>query len=82
MTNKEKMHTGELYLPDDKSILVEQGLCLARLKRFNKVSPVRLISRQKLMKKMFAEIGENCYIESPIHSNFGCKNIHFGKNIY
>ncbi|MGN1316991.1 MAG: sugar O-acetyltransferase [Acutalibacteraceae bacterium] len=82
MTNKEKMHTGELYLPDDKSIVVEQGLCLARLKRFNKISPLRLLSRQKLMKKMFAEIGENCYIESPIHANFGCKNIHFGKNVY
>lgn len=34
------------------------------------------------MKKMFAEVGENCYIESPIYANFGGKHIHFGKNVY
>lgn len=79
---KEKLHTGELYLPNDKSIMLEQGKCLARLKRFNKLSPIRLISRQRLMKKMFAEIGEDCYIESPFYANFGAKHIHFGKNIY
>lgn len=79
---KEKMHTGELYLPGDPSIMIEQGKCLARLKRFNSISPIRILSRQKLMKKMFAEIGENCYIESPFYSNFGGKHIHFGKNIY
>ncbi len=82
MNEKEKMHTGELYLPDDSKIAVEQGLCLARLKRFNKLSPVRILTRQRLMKKMFAEIGEGCYIESPFYSNFGCRHIHFGKNIY
>ena len=31
---------------------------------------------------MFAEIGENCYIEPPFHANFGGKHVHFGKNIY
>lgn len=79
---KDKLHTGELYLPNDKSIMLEQGRCLARLKRFNKLSPIRIISRQRLMKKMFAEIGEECYIESPFYANFGAKHIHFGKNIY
>ena len=34
------------------------------------------------MKEMFAEVGENCYIESPFYSNFGGGHIHFGKGIY
>ena len=31
---------------------------------------------------MFAEIGENCYIEPPLHANMGGHYVHFGKNIY
>lgn len=31
---------------------------------------------------MFAEIGENCYIEPPFHANFGGAHVHFGKNVY
>lgn len=38
--------------------------------------------RNKLLKEMFAEIGENCYIEPPLHSNFGGGHVHFGNNIY
>ena len=35
-----------------------------------------------MLKDMFAEIGENCYIEPPFHANFGGKHVHFGNNIY
>ena len=31
---------------------------------------------------MFAEIGTDCYIEPPLHANFGGKHVHFGKNVY
>ena len=31
---------------------------------------------------MFAQIGEGCYIEPPLHANWGGKHVHFGKNIY
>lgn len=82
MNMKERMHTGELYLPNDRQILAEQIKYLARLKRFNKISPRCFLMRQRLMKKMFAEVGENCYVESPFYANFGCRHIHFGKNIY
>ena len=34
------------------------------------------------MKEMFAEVGENCYIEPPFHSNFGGKHCHLGNNVY
>lgn len=79
---KEKMHTGELYLPGDESILKEQFVCLERLYDFNATRPGEQEKRQKMLKEMFAEIGEGCYIEPPLHANFGGRHVHFGKNIY
>lgn len=79
---KEKLHTTELYLPNDETIMTEQLKCLDRLYDFNMTRPTELDKRQKLMKEMFAEVGENCYIEPPFHSNFGGKHCHLGNNIY
>ncbi|MGL5559578.1 MAG: sugar O-acetyltransferase [Paraclostridium dentum] len=31
---------------------------------------------------MFAEIGEDCYIEPPLRANWGGKNVHFGNGVY
>ena len=31
---------------------------------------------------MLAEMGENCYVESPFYSNFGGRHVHFGKGVY
>lgn len=31
---------------------------------------------------MFAHIGQGCYIEPPLHSNFGCHHVHFGNGVY
>ena len=79
---KEKIHTGELYLPIDPEILSEQQQYLERLYDFNLTRPSEAEKRQKMLKEMFAEIGEGCYIEPPFHANFGGKNVHFGKCIY
>ena len=79
---KEKIHTGELYLPNDPEILSEQQQYLERLYDFNFTRPSEAEKRQEMLKEMFAEIGEGCYIEPPFHANFGGKNVHFGKCIY
>lgn len=79
---KERMHTGELYLPDDEEIVKYQTECLELLYEFNATRPSETEKRQELMKKMFAELGEGCYIEPPFHSNFGGRHCHFGKNVY
>ena len=81
-SQKERIHTGELYLPLDEEILKIQQQCLERLYDFNATRPSEQEKRQQLLKEMFAEIGEVCYIEPPIYSNFGCTNVHFGKNVY
>lgn len=79
---QERMHTGDLYMPDDDDIVAVQTKCLERLHEFNQLRPSEQDKRQTMMKEMFAEIGENCYIEPPIYANFGSYHIHFGSNIY
>ena len=82
MSMKDKMHTGELYLPNDEEIMREQLKKLDRLYDFNMTRPSELDKREEMLKEMFAEIGEGCYIEPPLHANFGGGHVHFGKNVY
>lgn len=62
--------------------MTEQTACLEKLYDFNATRPSELARRTELLKDMFAEIGENCYIEPPLHANWGGKHVHFGKNVY
>ena len=82
MTNLKKMHATMLYDPADGDIVEEQTACLDRLYDFNHTRPTEPDKRQALMKEMFADIGEGCYIEPPFHANWGGKHVHFGKNVY
>ena len=82
MTNLEKMHATMLYDPADGDIMTEQTACLDRLYDFNHTRPTEPDKRQALMKEMFAEVGEGCYVEPPFHANWGGKHVHFGKNVY
>ncbi len=79
---KDRMHTGELYLPGDEEIMTRQLQCLDRLYDFNMTRPTEQEKRQQMMKEMFAEIGEGCYIEPPFHSNWGGAHVHLGKGVY
>lgn len=82
MDIKEKMHSTQLYDPGDAELVKEQTKCLDRLYDFNMTRPTEEKKRQELLKEMFAEIGESCYIEPPFHANFGGKHVHFGSHIY
>ena len=82
MDIREKQHGGFLYLPGDESLQREQLQCLDRLHEFNQLRPSQLEEKAAMLQKMFAEIGEDCYIETPLHTNFGGRYVHFGKKIY
>lgn len=82
MDIRERQHSGLLYLPSDESLQREQLKCLDRLHEFNQVRPSDLAKKTALLKEMFAEIGEDCYIETPFHANWGGRHVHFGRNIY
>ena len=82
MSEKDKQHTGEVYFPGDPEILEEQIQYQEKLYDYNQTRPSEQKKRTNLLKEMFAEIGENCYIEPPFHANFGGHHCHFGKNVY
>ncbi len=76
------MAEGRLYLPEDENIMAEQLLCLEKLYDFNMTRPSEQDKRAAMLKEMFAEIGEECYIEPPLHSNWAGKHVHFGSYVY
>ena len=78
----ERLHTGELYLPGDEAIIREQLTYLDQLQAFNNIPPSHLEEKTAMMKIMFAEVGEGCYIETPMRANWGGHHVHLGKNVY
>ena len=82
MTEREKIHSGDIYWPNDPAIMAEQLVYLDMLKEYNDIPHVQMEKREAQLKRMFAEIGEGCYIETPFHSNWGGHHVHFGSNVY
>ena len=82
MNQRELQHSGQLYWPNDSTILEEQFLCLEKLYDYNATRPLEQEKRAELLRQMFAEIGENCYIEPPFYSNWGGHHVHFGDGVY
>lgn len=82
MDIREKMHSGDLYLSMDEDLFNEQLTYLDKLYDFNSTRPLELKKRTEMLKNMFAEIGEDCYIEPPLHANWAGRFVHFGKGVY
>lgn len=79
---RQRMEEGRLYPPGDEEIMERQFACLEKLYDFNDTRPSELAKRQELLREMFGAIWEGCYIEPPLHSNWGGRHVHFGKNVY
>ena len=82
MTEREKIHSGNIYWPSDESIMTEQLGYLDLMDEYNNTSRRLQTRRQELLKQLFAEVGENCYVESPYFANWGGHHVHLGSNIY
>jgi len=81
MDNKERMKSGLVYDPSQNDIMDEQLRWLDKLYDFNATRPSEMEKRMGLLKELLAEMGDGCYVEPPLHANWGC-NTHFGKNVY
>ncbi|MCX0394831.1 sugar O-acetyltransferase [Clostridium perfringens] len=79
---RERMYGQKLYYCNDEALMSEQMKALELLYDFNKTRPSEQVKREEMLKKMFDEIGEDCYIEPPFHANWGGKNVHFGNGVY
>lgn len=79
---EELLHSGAIYDPNDPEVFAFQRICMEKLYEYNLLRPSQQDQRDAMLKEMFAEIGEGCYIEPPLHSNMGGHHVHFGKNVY
>ena len=78
----EEMKSGALYVTSDEELMSIQTECLDRLYDYNHTRPTQGEKRAALLREMFAEIGDGCYIEPPLHANWGGRHVHFGKHVY
>ena len=82
MTQYERMVKGLIYDPGDPEIMNEQVPFLKKLSEFNSLKPDQQEEKQQYMHEVFASCGENCYIEIPLHANWGGHHLHLGNNVY
>lgn len=79
---RDKLHTGELYLPGDEEIMKEQAVYQDLLCEYNQTKPSESEKRAKMLKQMLGDCGEDVYIEAPFYANFGGHHCHFGNMVY
>lgn len=82
MTESTKMHDESLYDPSNAEISAQQLTYLDQLYDYNQTRPTEQAKRAALLKALFAEIGDGCYLEPPFHANFGGHHVHFGERVY
>lgn len=81
MDNSHIMHSQKVYFCDDEELAKAQMQCLEVLYDYNQTRPSEVEKRKAIMEKLFAEVGEGCYIEPPLRTNWGI-HTHLGKNVY
>lgn len=82
MTQYERMIAGLIYDPGEDVIVQDQLEIQDKLWEFNQLKPSQLEEKEKYMKENFAECGEGCFIELPLHANWGGKHVHMGNYVY
>ena len=79
---KERMHGRQLYFCNTPELLEEQRRRLDTVFAYNQIPPGCWDQKEALLREMFAEAGEGCYIETPFRANWGGKFVHLGRNVY
>ncbi len=82
MTQYERMTAGLIYDPADREIMDEQVPFQDQLWAFNQLRPSDYAKKLEYMHAVFAECGENCYIELPFRANWGGHHLHLGEGVY
>lgn len=79
-----EMNDGTIYDSGDRRLIFEQFKLVRKVTRWNRIpsSPLGYLWRIHRLKKMFAAIGDHCYIEPPFHASWGGSHVHFGTGVY
>ena len=82
MTQYERMQQGLVYDACDEEIQKLQQPFKQKLWEFNQLSPMQNEEKKAYLKEVFAECGDNCFIELPFRASWGGHHVHFGNRIY
>lgn len=74
---RDKLHTGELYLPGDEEIMKEQMGYQDMLCDYNLTKPSEIEKRASMLKEMLADCGEGVYIGNHNYKNNVLQSIFF-----
>lgn len=80
-SEKEKMISGEMYLPADIELSREREKTRLLLLKFNQTPEDRADIRNKLLKELLPNTGHSLWIQPPFYCDYGY-NIITGENVY
>ncbi len=81
MTLEERMLSGKLYDCADETLQARQRELNELVFDYNNTRPTDGTRRQTLLRQIFEDMGEGCYIEPPLHANWG-SHTHLGNKVY
>ncbi|WP_268912448.1 sugar O-acetyltransferase [Lentilactobacillus sp. SPB1-3] len=82
MNEAERKAQHLVYRATDPTVMAKQAEYLDEVFAYNQVKPSDHKTKSAMLKKMFAEVGHDCYIETPFYANFGGHNVHLGNGVY
>lgn len=81
MNEKEKMISGQLYNSADKELVELRCKVRKMTEKYNKINVSKISKREKLLKKIVGELGENVDISPNVYFDYGF-NTYIGDNSY
>ncbi len=79
---KKKMLSGKLYTADDPQLAADYKKCRMLVRLYNAQSEeAGRDYKLYLLEQLLGKCGEKCYMEPPIHFDYGC-NTYVGENFY
>lgn len=79
--NMQLLHTGDLYVCNSPEMFRLQMEYRSLIQKYNQMDPRDMDGHAALLPRIFAEVGEGCFIEAPFNANWGCFT-HLGRNVY
>jgi len=81
MTIREKIKNGMLYVDIGEGLDEERKRCKELIYDYNNTRPNEEMKRNDLLKKLLGDMGEDIWIEPPVHMAYGT-NVHIGNHFY
>lgn len=81
MTEKSKMLAGDLYNPNDRTLVAERHKARIAFQKINSLTDEHRKERNKLLYELMPNASKGLWIEPPFYCDYGY-NIYTGKNVF